>query len=212
MMDKQQTVNFKLRLPPLSDLPTGTSHDPSHDPSPFAPAVGRFREAYAAVAAFVEGQYGLSVKVEDVPAPFTGDLDGEHIVVDHELSSEDALFIVAHLFGHTVQWNTNAAERELGTLAVTNPSPELLEQLAAYERRAASYAMQLFHEAGVRDLDQWLSDYSNCDIKYLCDFYRTGVKVAFRSCWQHGTPLILPAAIPDFAPTRWRARSTGIVI
>lgn len=161
---------------------------------------------------FIETRYGLAVKVEDVPAPFTGDLDGERIVVDYELSSEDALFIVAHLFGHTVQWNTNAAERELGSLAVSNPSPELLEQLAAYERRAASYAMQLFHESGVRDLDQWLSDYSACDIKYLCDFYRTGVKVPFRSCWQDATPIIQPAAIPQFAPTRWRTRSSGVVI
>lgn len=150
--------------------------------------------------------------VEDVPAPFTGDLDGERIVVDHELTDEDALFIVAHLFGHTVQWNTNAAEREIGTLAVRNPSPELLEQLAAYEYRAAAYAMQLFHEAGVRDLDQWLSDYSACDIKYLCDFYRTGVKAPFRSCWKDSTPIIAPAPIPEFAPTRWRTRSDGIVI
>ena len=202
---------FKHRLP-LSELPEGTSHDPSHDPSPFAPAAERFKEAYAIVEWFIESRYGLAVQVEDVPAPFTGDLDGEQIVVDYELSSEDALFIVAHLFGHTVQWNTNAAERELGSLAVKNPSEELLEQLAAYERRAASFAMQLFHEAGVRDLDQWLSDYSNCDIKYLCDFYRTGVKAPFRSCWQHATPLIQPVPIPDFAPTRWTARSTGVVI
>jgi hypothetical protein len=197
---------------PLSEFVPEASHHPSHDPSPFAPGVERFRAAYKAVSAFVEARYGLPVYVEDVPAPFTGDLDGARIVVDHELSDEDALFIVAHLFGHTVQWNTNVAERELGSLTVTNPSPALLEQLAAYERRAASYAMQLFHEAGVHDLDQWLSDYSNCDIRYLCEFYRTGVKVSFKSCWENGTPLIEPVAIPDFAPARWRARSTGVVV
>lgn len=195
-----------------SELPDGGSHDPSHDPSPFGVGAERFREAYASVSAFVESRYGLAVTVEDVPAPFTGDLDGERIVVDHELTSEDALFIVAHLFGHTVQWNTNEAERALGSQVVNNPTPELLAQLTAYERRAASFAMQLFHEAGVRDLDQWLSDYSACDIKYLCEFYRTGAKVPFRSCWLHATPVVQPVAVPEFLPTRWRPRNTGVVI
>lgn len=187
-------------------------HDPSHAPSPFGATAERFRAAYSIVATFIESRYRLPVQVEDVPAPFTGDLDGERIVVDYELRSEDALFIVAHLFGHTVQWNTNPSERDLGSHAVNNPSAELLERLTAYEGRAAAYAMQLFHESGVRDLDQWLSDYSACDIAYLCEFYRTGQKVPFRSWWRHGTPLIQPLAIPDFAPTRWRTRNTGVVI
>jgi hypothetical protein len=210
-MQKGLTPNYQHRSL-LPELPSRTSHDPSHAPSPFAPTPERFHEAYAAISGFIETRYGLAVQVQDVPAPFTGDLDGERIVVDHELSTEDALFIVAHLFGHTVQWNTNPAERELGSLAVNNPSPELLEQLAAYERRAASFAMQLFHDAGVHDLDQWLSDYSACDIKYLCDFYRTGVKAPFRSCWQHATPIVQAEAIPAFVPTRWTARNTGVVI
>jgi hypothetical protein len=184
---------------------------PAHDPSPFVPHSGRFGQAFSLITSLIETRYGLPVDVDDVPAPFTGDLDGERILVDDELSSEDALFIVAHLFGHTVQWNTNPAEREIGTLAVQNPSDELLQRLGDYERRAAAYALQLFHEAGVLDLDQWFSDYSTCDVTYLLDFYRTGEKKPFRSLWKHGTTPIAPAAIPPFQPTRWVARN-GVVI
>lgn len=184
----------------------------THDPSPFVPDPRRFGTAFTIVTTLIETRYGLPVDVEDVPAPFTGDLDGEHISVDEELSSEDALFIAAHLFGHTVQWNTNPDEREIGALAVKDPSAELLERLAAYEHRAAAYAIQLFHEAGIRDLDQWLSDYAACDIEYLIGFYRTGVKQPFRNCWRHGTPLISPAPIPGFTPARWVSRNGGVVI
>lgn len=185
---------------------------PTHDPSPFVPDPSRFGTAFTIITTLIETRYGLPVDVEDVPAPFTGDLDGERILVDHELSSEDALFIVAHLFGHTVQWNTNAHERELGALAVKDPTELLLRQLGEYERRAAGFAVQLFHEAGIHDLDQWLSDYSTCDIEYLLGFYRTGVKQEFRSCWRHGTPLIAPAPIPAFRPERWVSRNGGVVI
>jgi hypothetical protein len=175
------------------------------------PDSNRFAAAFTIVTHLIETRYGLPVDVDDVPYPFTGDLDGERIMVDEALSSEDALFIVAHLFGHTVQWNTNLNERELGSLAVENPTEELLQQLGDYEHRAASYAIQLFHEAGVRDLDQWLSDYSACDIAYLLDFYRTAAKQPFRSFWRHDTPLIPPAGIPSFRPTKWVSRN-GVVI
>jgi hypothetical protein len=185
--------------------------NPAHDPSPFVSHPERFSQAFSLITDLIELRYGLPVDVDDVPPPFTGDLDGERILVDDELSSEDALFIVAHLFGHTVQWNTNPAEREIGMLAVHDPSEELLRRLGDYERRAAAYAVQLFHEAGVHDLDQWLSDYSACDVSYLLDFYRTSEKKPFRGYWKHGTPLIGAAAIPDFRPAKWVSRS-GVVI
>ena len=98
--------------------------------------------------------------VTDVPDPFTGDLDGSSILVDYDLDAEEALFILVHLFGHTVQWNVSPNDRALGLLEVRNPSAELLASLARYEVDAARYSLQLFHEAGVRDLDQWLADFA----------------------------------------------------
>jgi hypothetical protein len=176
-----------------------------------SPGPDRFAAAFTLVTTLIEIRYGLPVDVVDVPAPFTGDLDGAHIAVDEELTSEDALFIVAHLFGHTVQWNTNPDEREVGQLAVAQPSEDTLRRLVGYERNAAAYALQLFHEAGVHDLDAWFSDYSACDIAYLLHFYRTGEKAAFRGFWREGAPLIMPAAIPDFQPVRWVSRN-GVVV
>ncbi len=174
----------------------------------------RFRAAFNAVEAYIERRYGLPVVITDVPDPFTGDLDGASIAVDYDLDAEEALFILVHLFGHTVQWNVSPRERELGLLEVRadQPPPEpLLAELAEYERTGARYSLQLFHEAGVHDLDQWLADFASCDVAYLLHFYRTGEKRPFRSFWRDGSPPLDPLPIPDFRPTKWITR-TGTVI
>jgi hypothetical protein len=59
----------------------------------------------------IEDRHGIKVIVADVPAPFTGDLDGVSIVIDYALPPDESLFITVHLFGHSVQWNTDAAAR-----------------------------------------------------------------------------------------------------
>lgn len=160
----------------------------------------------------IESRWGIPVVITDVPNPFTGDLDGSEIHVDFDLDAEEATFIVAHLFGHTVQWNTSSRAREIGTLVVEDASEELLAELADYERAAARYSLKLFHDAGISDLDQWLSDFSACDVAYLMHFYRTGEKPPFRSFWKEGTPMLEPLPIPDFRPERWVSRWGGVVI
>src|SRR5690348_10755050 len=123
----------------------------------------RFREVFNRLERLIEERYGLPVVISDVPDPFTGDLDGEKILVDYDLTAEDALFILVHLFGHTVQWNVSPEDRALGLLEVKEPTDELLASLERYERDAACYSLQLFHEAGVHDLDQWLANFAACD-------------------------------------------------
>ena len=171
----------------------------------------RFRDAFNRVERYIEERYRLPVIITDVPDPFTGDLDGATILVDHDLDAEEALFILVHLFGHTVQWNVSPADRELGLLEVKNASEELLAALERYEVDAARYSLQLFHDAGVRDLDQWLANFVACDIAYLLHFYGTGEKRAFRSFWAEGRPLLQPLPIPEFQPTRWVARSGTVI-
>jgi hypothetical protein len=171
----------------------------------------QFRDAFNRVERHIEQRYGLPVVITDVPDPFTGDLDGATILVDYDLSAEDALFILVHLFGHTVQWNVSPADRALGLLDVHDPSDELLASLARYEQDAARYSLQLFHEADVRDLDQWLSNFAACDIAYLMHFYRTGEKRPFRSFWGDTAPALAPLAIPPFSPTKWIARSGTVI-
>jgi hypothetical protein len=171
----------------------------------------RFREVFNRVERYIEQRYGLPVVITDVTDPFTGDLDGATILVDYDLSAEDALFILVHLFGHTVQWNVSPEDRALGMLEVRDPTDELLVSLGRYEQDAARYSLQLFHEADVRDLDQWLANFAACDIAYLMHFYRTGEKRPFRSFWADHAAALTPLEIPPFVPTKWIARSGTVI-
>jgi hypothetical protein len=170
------------------------------------------RQAFNTLEPYIENRYGIPVRIRDVPNPFTGDFDGAEIHVDYAEDIEGALFIIAHLFGHTVQLNTDEATREIGYMLVRDPSPELLERLRLYEGEACAYSLQLFHDAGVKDFDGWVSDYASCDWSYLKHFYQTGEKRPFKSFWREGAVLIKPKPIPEFRPQKWVARSQGIVI
>jgi len=168
--------------------------------------------AFNVLEKHVETKYGIPIRIRDVPNPFTGDLDGAEIHVDYAEDIESALFIIAHLFGHTVQWNTDEAAREIGYKLYPNPSEDQMRRLRDYEHEACRYSMALFHDAGVTHLDQWLSDYSACDFAYLEHFYRTGEKPPFKTFWKDGAPLLTPKAIPAFHPTKWVSRWEGIVV
>jgi hypothetical protein len=160
----------------------------------------------------IERRYGIPVVTSDVVDPFTGDLDGAEIRVDYDLDAEEALFIIAHLFGHTVQWNLSEYARKIGYEVQSNPTEEKLAELHRYEEEACRYSLQLFHEAGVHDVDQWVADFAACDFAYLRHFYKTGQKLPFQSFWRDGMPLLEPLPIPDFTPTKWVSRWQGIVV
>jgi hypothetical protein len=171
----------------------------------------RFRDVFNRLERLIEERYGLPVFITDVTDPFTGDLDGTQILVDYDLDAEEALFILVHLFGHTVLWTVRPRDRALGLLEVKNPTDELLAQLERYEQDAARYSLQLFHDADVHDLDQWLANFAACDIAYLMHFYRTGEKKPFRSFWSDSAPGLTPLVIPAFKPTKWISRSGTVI-
>ena len=177
-----------------------------------APSDDRLREVFAIVERRVEDRWGIPVVISDVPHPFTGDLDGAEIKVDHELAVDDAVFILIHLFGHTVQWNVSAERRAVAFLQPATWTDEQLRAALEYETEAARYSLQLLHDAGVHDLDQWISDFAACDCDYLMYFYKTGDKRAFRSFWRDNAPLLAPLAIPEFRPARWLTRHQGTVV
>ena len=172
----------------------------------------RFREIFNLLERTIEARWGIPITIRDVAAPFTGDLDGAKIELDYDLPIGEAVFILLHLFGHTVQWNVSERMREVGLAPVTNASDALLADIEEYEREAGRYSAQLLHELGVTELDQWLADFTSADIAYLLHFYRTGEKLDIAQVWRDGEPLIQPAPIPHFHPTRWVARSEGVVI
>jgi hypothetical protein len=173
----------------------------------------RFRDVFNVVEQLIEQRWAIPVHIRDVPSPFTGDLDGAEIAIDYDNEVEDALFVLVHLFGHTVQWNTSVNARELGMRGPRNQwTQEQLDEVANYETNACRYSLELLHLADVRDLDQWLSDFAGCDADYLMYYYRTGNKRPFRSFWRHGRALLKPLAIPVFSPTAWISRLDGIVV
>lgn len=175
------------------------------------PTSQRFADVFDQLERIIEERWQIPVRIRDVPSPFTGDLDGAEIHIDYDLEPEDALFILVHLFGHTVQWNVSAQARAIGQ----HRGPwdaAALAALKTYETDACRLSMQLFHDAGVRDLDQWLSDFAACDYAYLEHFYLTGEKRPFRELWRDGEPLLTPMAIPAFTPAKWESRWDGIVV
>src|SRR5262245_11382446 len=131
------------------------------------PTDDRLREVFDTLEPYIEERYGVPVVIGDVPDPFTGDLDGSEIHIDYANDLEAAVFIIAHLFGHTVQWNLSEYARRIGYEVQQNPSEEKLAELEAYEREACRYSLQLFHDAGVFDMDQWMANYAVCDFAFL---------------------------------------------
>lgn len=175
-------------------------------------SITELRDACSAVVKHLHARYGVSVEVASIEPPLKGDLDGSRILVSDHNTDEERLFLVTHLFGHTVQWNVSAELRRLGMTMPVKPTNDQLDALEAYEREACRYSQQALHEAGVSGLDQWLADHSACDLAFLRHLYTTGERRAFREFWIPGQPLIEPLAIPPFMPTRWRRRKQAIVL
>jgi hypothetical protein len=160
----------------------------------------------------LESAYGIRVITQDIPDPLTGDLNGAEIYIDYAVTSEQRLFLLAHLFGHTVQWNAIPGAFELGQPRQPPVSPDCLPALMAYERDAARYALGLLHEIDITSTDQWFADYAACDAAYLRHYYVTGEKREFLSFWQEGTAQIRALTVPPFALVKRSLRGDGIVI
>ena len=154
----------------------------------------------------------MRVITRDIPDPLTGDLDGATIHVDYLLSAEERLFLVAHLFGHTVQWNLSPEGYELGRPQHPPVEAELLAALIVYENEAAGYGLALLHSVAISGLDVSYSRYAACDARYLTRYYVTGEKARFFDFWQEDAPLIAARPVPRFTPTRRPPRADGIVI
>ena len=166
-----------------------------------------FKEAYDKAERRIEDVYGIPVSISDVLDPNTGDFNGVQIQVDYDQELESALFVLVHLFGHTVQWNLSEEFRRIGVDQTIGMSEERLAKVYDYEKNATRYSLQLMHDTGVKDLDRWVSDWWHADWKYLSHYYRTGEKLDFRSLLRPNNGFQLtPLAIPPFTPQKWVSR------
>src|SRR5271170_8100683 len=105
-----------------------------------------FADYCATVQKQIEQVYGLRVVTRDIPDPLTGDLNGAEIQIDYAVTPEQRLFLLAHLFGHTVQWNVRVGAFELGRPQSPPVSEDCLPALMEYEGEAARYALGLLQE------------------------------------------------------------------
>jgi hypothetical protein len=160
----------------------------------------------------IERYYGIRVVTRDIPDPLTGDLDGLEIHIDHAVTAEQRLFLLAHLFGHTVQWNLDPAAFDIGKQYRPPVAEDLVPRIIEYEHEAARYGLALCRDASINGIEPWFSAYSACDQAYLLHFYRTGEKKDFRSLWTDHVPLVQPKPIPPFTLRRRTFRMDGVVI
>ena len=166
-----------------------------------------FKKAYDLVERRIEERYEIPVMISDVLDPNTGDFDGTRIQVDFDQDLETAFFVLVHLFGHTVQWNTSEEYRRIGTDLSIGKGEKELAAIYEYERGATRYSLQLMYEVGVKDLDRWLSDWWHADWVYLKHLYQTGEKLKFKELLKPGIgDLLTPLAIPEFVPQKWISR------
>ena len=171
-----------------------------------------FKDYSTRVQEYIERHYGIRVVTRDIPDPLTGDLDGLEIHIDHAVTPEQRLFLLGHLFWHTVQWNIDPAAFELGRQVQPPIEDRLIPAILDYEQVAARYGLTLLYEAGIADIDPWFSAYTACDQAYLVHFYLTGEKGNFRTFWPDSARPIQPQPIPPFKPVRRAFRMDGIVI
>jgi hypothetical protein len=172
----------------------------------------QFADYCRSIEHHIEKAYGVRIVTRDIPDPLTGDLNGAEIHIDYAVTPEQRLFLLAHLFGHTVQWNTSPGAFDLGRPQNPPVSADCLPPLMDYEREAAGYALGLLHELGITETDQWFADYAACDAAYLRHYYVTGEKREFLSFWQDGTPRVQESPIPLFSIVARYFRSDGVVI
>jgi hypothetical protein len=165
-----------------------------------------FQTAYNLIVPVIEKKYGVEVMISDVVDPNTGDFDGQTILIDYNQDLEVALFVLVHLFGHTVQWNISDEYRALGLNVAVGKTPEEMAAITEYEQGATRMGIALLHEAGVTDMDGWASDWWRADFEYLLHFYKTGEKKDVRSLLKRGGESLAPLPIPAFTPHKFASR------
>lgn len=141
-------------------------------------------------------KYGFEIRYADLEPPRTGTFNGLTITLDPDVGFEMQCFILLHLFGHSVQWVAPSLSPSLDTLQKTEDKDEFLIVLRQYEFQAAQLGMQLMHEVGVVELDQWYSDFVETDWRYVRHFYVEGAIPNWNDCRAANCELISPMEIP----------------
>jgi len=182
---------------------------------------GKFTQILHRVRDYATGMGIILIDSKTLNPYFKGDLNGTKIWINFDMNDEDELFNVLHMIGHAVQWGTDEALKELGSVLHKNPDEELLRRLLDYEWEANCYGLQVLHDLGIFDLDQWLEDCYEKDLFLLTHFYKTGEKLKYsyvvptssRNIAIEAIKELVPKPIPKtFVPTEIEGSRDGLVI
>lgn len=167
-----------------------------------------FEQLYAKVEKAV-ATHGFIVHTRcDVKDPNTGEFDGLNIWIEENQSMEQALYVLLHLFGHSVQWNVDDELRELGLDVSLVKTPEELTRIYTYERQASEMGLTLLHSIEHSHLQQWISNWFNADWFWLKHLYETGESVDYLQYWIDDAELLSPTQVPIFSPQLFTARNS----
>lgn len=139
---------------------------------------------------------GFVLEYRDLEPPRTGIFDGLKIVIDPDVDFEMQCFVLLHLFGHSVQWVAPSLAPKLDALQNTTDKERFLQVLREYEHEAAGFGLTLLAELGVRDLNDWFSDFVATDWRYVERYYREDRIPPWKECIATGGPPIQPLPIP----------------
>ncbi len=163
--------------------------------------------------------YGLRVEYCDLGSN-TGEFDGESIKISTACPKDMSLFVLSHLFGHTVQWCVSESARQIGLKKFSAPVDEVsLMLVKEYEKNASQLGASLL--VSVWDYPvaiwNWIGNWFDADWKYLRDLY-TGKEVVppipNSSAWKskyyrpHSSNVIECVSIPHFVPCLFEVRNS----
>lgn len=141
--------------------------------------------------------YGYEVREAELEKPKTGIFNGLAITLDQSQPAYLKVFILLHLFGHSVQWTAPAIEHKLEALQNTPDKAEFMQVLHNYEYEAAQFAAKLLVDAGFPEYQGWLADFVETDWQYVKRYYETDRIPPLEDCVSLGQPLIEPGEIPE---------------
>jgi hypothetical protein len=151
-------------------------------------------------------KYGFVLELADLEPPRTGIFDGLRIVIDPDVNFEMQCFVLLHLFGHSVQWVSPSLNEQIEALQHTVDRDHFMQVLHDYELQAGQFGLQLLHEAGIRDLDGWFSDFVATDWHYVERFYRTDHIPPWEECLTAAEEPVRPLPVPELKHHRVEVR------
>jgi hypothetical protein len=146
--------------------------------------------------------YGFSISIKALEPPQTGTFNGLEIVLSPFNPLELQCFLLLHLFGHSVQWTAPSFRPTIESFESSLDLETFLQLLRRYESEAAQLGLQLLHQVGVTDCDQWFANFAATDWRYVERYYREGAIPPLTECRVTCAPLVEPKAIPPLEH-RW---------